>query len=143
MDSPLAAMERAARVAGAALMNRLQHLSTLQVEAKGLNDFVTAADREAEELIAASLEEAWPGVPFLAEEAAGRKAATPPRWIIDPLDGTTNFIHGYPFFSVSIAFEDGDSAFEESLVDALRLVGPIDALVGFGRGAGRGRNSGH
>jgi myo-inositol-1(or 4)-monophosphatase len=105
MNSLLPAMEKAARVAGGLLMNRLLHLSELKVEAKGLNDFVTAADREAEEAIVASLDESWPGIPFLAEESAGRKTEAGERWIVDPLDGTTNFIHGYPFFSVSIAHE--------------------------------------
>jgi myo-inositol-1(or 4)-monophosphatase len=103
----------------------------LQVEAKGLNDFVTAADREAEELIAASLEEAWPGVPFLAEESADRKTAATKRWIVDPLDGTTNFIHGYPFFSVSIAYQDGEAIQHGVVFDPSR-----DEMFAGSRGSG-------
>ena len=120
MDSLLPAMENAARIAGGLLMKRLLHLAELKVEAKGLNDFVTAADREAEEAIAASLEEAWPGIPFLAEESAGRKTTASERWIVDPLDGTTNFIHGYPFFAVSIAHENEGTIQHAAVFDPSR-----------------------
>ena len=131
MNSPLQAMETAARLAGDLLMGRLQHLHELKVEAKGLNDFVTAADREAEEAIAASLEASCPGIPFLAEESAGRKSGASSRFIVDPLDGTTNFIHGYPFFSVSIAYQDAGAIQQGVVFDPSR-----DEMFSAGRGEG-------
>ncbi len=109
MTSPLPAMEHAARQAGDLLRRHLARHDSLQVEAKGTNDFVTVADREAEEVVAASLEQAWPGIPFLAEESRHRKTRARRRWIIDPLDGTTNFIHGYPFFAVSIGLQEDET----------------------------------
>jgi myo-inositol-1(or 4)-monophosphatase len=112
-------------------MGRLQHLHELEVEAKGLNDFVTAADREAEEAIAACLEASCPGIPFLAEESAGRKTGARKRFIIDPLDGTTNFIHGYPFFSVSIAYQDAGAIQHGVVFDPSR-----DEMFSASRGTG-------
>ncbi len=100
-------MEEAARLAGEVLRRRQADRGRLGVESKGLNDFVTAVDREAEDAIVGYLEERHPGVPFLAEESAARKATAPERWIVDPLDGTTNYIHGYPVYGVSIAFQAG------------------------------------
>lgn len=120
MSSPLTAMERAARQAGGLLRRRQARLGDLQVESKGLHDFVTQADREAEELVVASLDESCPGIPFLAEESALRKTTAGRRWIVDPLDGTTNFIHGYPFFAVSIAFQDGGELKAGVVFDPMR-----------------------
>ena len=93
----------AARQAGAHLLHRQADLARVTVESKGRNDFVTVVDRECEDLIVACLDAAHPGVPVLAEESDLRKAGGGERWIIDPLDGTTNFLHRYPCFSVSIA----------------------------------------
>lgn len=120
MKRPLAAMEEAARKAGALLRRRQARLGSLQVESKGLNDFVTQADREAEEAVVASLEESLPGIPFLAEESDQRKTKAESRWIVDPLDGTTNFIHGYPFFAVSIAFQDAGELAAGVVFDPMR-----------------------
>lgn len=78
----------------------------LEVHKKGRRDLVTAADRDAEAFILAGLDERFPGESRLAEESGyseSPSAATDTLWIIDPLDGTTNFAHGHPLFSVSIA----------------------------------------
>lgn len=69
---------------------------------KGQNDFVTAIDREAEARIISIIREVYPGHDLQAEESPREPSRSEYRWIIDPLDGTTNFIHGYPMFAVSI-----------------------------------------
>jgi len=120
MNSTLTAMEKAARQAGELLSRRQASLGDLEVESKGRHDFVTQADREAEEIVAASLDESCPGIPFLAEESDRRKSSSQRRWIVDPLDGTTNFIHGYPFFAVSIAFQDGGELRAGVVFDPMR-----------------------
>ncbi|MFQ5669296.1 MAG: inositol monophosphatase family protein [Acidobacteriota bacterium] len=104
---PVEIMQQAAEKAGRLLLKRQPHLASVPIESKGLHDFVTSVDRESEEMIASYLEEHWPGVPCLAEESEARKTGAAERWIIDPLDGTTNYLHGYPCFSVSIAFQSG------------------------------------
>ena len=82
------------------------------VEFKGEIDLVTEMDRKAEELIVGRLSSAFPDHSIIAEEREGVEKASPYRWIVDPLDGTTNYAHGYPVFCVSIAFEaEGDLVF--------------------------------
>lgn len=77
----------------------------LTVDEKKKHDFVTAADREAEEVLIRTLRHTYPEHDILAEESGEHTSRSSFRWIIDPLDGTTNFIHGFPFFCVSIALE--------------------------------------
>ena len=94
---------RAARSAGDVL--RMRFGSHLQVRSKGLrSNLVTNADTESEILIRRLIAERFPDDVVLGEES-GQTGAGAGRWIVDPLDGTTNFAHGYPFFSVSIAYE--------------------------------------
>ncbi|WP_128290974.1 inositol monophosphatase family protein [Afifella aestuarii] len=99
-------MVRAATKAGRVLARDFGEVEHLQVSRKGPADFVSAADRRAEEIIREELERARPGYSFLMEES-GEKIGEDPqhRWIVDPLDGTTNFLHGIPMFAVSIALE--------------------------------------
>ncbi len=81
-------------------------VENLQVSIKGPGDFVTAADRKAERTIFEELSKARPGYGFLMEEGGAIEGADKThRWIIDPLDGTTNFLHGLPVFAISIALE--------------------------------------
>jgi myo-inositol-1(or 4)-monophosphatase len=96
---------RAARAAGAIINRAALDLDVLKVATKGTNDFVTEVDRAAEEAIIATLLEAYPGHGILAEESGRERGArhSDYLWIIDPLDGTTNFIHGLPVYAVSIA----------------------------------------
>lgn len=76
------------------------------VEAKGAGDYVTGVDREAEEVIAAHLRARMPDVPVVGEEGGGTAASR--HWLVDPLDGTTNFVHGFPVVGVSVALiEEG------------------------------------
>ncbi|HVN44522.1 MAG TPA: inositol monophosphatase family protein [Steroidobacteraceae bacterium] len=93
---------RAARRAGELIVRSLNHLDTLTVTSKGRNDFVTEVDRAAEQQIIAGIRRHYPQHAFLAEES-GRTGEHETLWIIDPLDGTTNFLHGFPVFAVSIA----------------------------------------
>ncbi len=99
-------MVQAVAKAGRALSRDFGEVENLQVSVKGPAEFVTAADRRADETLIAELERARPGYSFLTEETgtvAGKDTAH--RWIIDPLDGTTNFLHGIPIFAISVALE--------------------------------------
>jgi len=99
-------MIKAAHRAGRALKRDLGEVEKLQVSLKGPGNFVTAADRRAEEIVREELAKARPGYGFLGEEGGAREGSdTTHRWIVDPLDGTTNFLHGIPHFAVSIALE--------------------------------------
>ena len=95
---------RAARRAGELIVRSLNRLESLTVSSKGRNDFVTEVDRAAEAEIIGTIRRHYPQHAFLAEES-GRSGTHDTLWIIDPLDGTTNFLHGFPVFAVSIACE--------------------------------------
>jgi myo-inositol-1(or 4)-monophosphatase len=95
---------KAARRAGSLIMRHVDRLERLTVETKGPNDFVTEVDRAAEQEIIDVLRRAYPEHAIQAEESGGQKGDDY-CWIIDPLDGTTNFLHGYPQFAVSIALQ--------------------------------------
>ena len=97
----------AARKAGRSLARDFGEVEQLQVSIKGPGNFVSAADHKAEEIIYRELSKARPGYSFLMEErgeVVGDDKSH--RWIVDPLDGTTNFLHGVPHFSISIAVEE-------------------------------------
>lgn len=99
-------MTGAARKAGRSLARDFGEVEHLQVSLKGPANFVSAADTRAEEIIFAELSRARPGYGFLMEERGEVKGADDThRWIVDPLDGTTNFLHSIPIFGVSIALE--------------------------------------
>ncbi|MCH8180142.1 MAG: inositol monophosphatase [Proteobacteria bacterium] len=96
---------KAARAAGAIINRASLDIERLQVTAKSHNDFVTEVDQAAEQAIIDTILEAYPGHGILAEESGRSQGARHSDyvWIIDPLDGTTNFIHGFPVYAVSIA----------------------------------------
>jgi myo-inositol-1(or 4)-monophosphatase len=99
-------MTAAARKAGRALARDFGEVEQLQVSQKGPANFVTAADQRSEEIIHRELARTRPGYGFLFEERGVVEGADKShRWIIDPLDGTTNFLHGIPLFAISIALE--------------------------------------
>jgi myo-inositol-1(or 4)-monophosphatase len=99
-------MIRAAEKAGRSLTRDFGEVENLQVSRKGPADFVTAADKRAEEIIFEELKKARPDYSFLMEESGETKGNdTENRWIVDPLDGTHNFMHGIPHWCVSIALE--------------------------------------
>ncbi|HEU5208585.1 MAG TPA: inositol monophosphatase family protein [Longimicrobiales bacterium] len=112
MAESLLAVAREAAEAAAAVHRR--HAGRVSVDAwseKGVADFVTHVDREAEDAVIRVIRSHYPGHAILAEEGASEDDAAAARhaehlWIVDPLDGTTNFLHGYPMYAVSIAFAE-------------------------------------
>ncbi len=125
-------MVAAAMKAGRALLRDFGEVEALQVSRKGPADFVSNADRKAEEVLFRELERARPGYSFLMEEQGARTGSDPQhRWIVDPLDGTTNFLHGIPFFAISIALE------RQGRLQAAVVYNPVtDELYSAERGAG-------
>lgn len=106
MSANMNIMIKAARRAGRSLMRDFGEVEHLQVSAKGPGDFVSRADLKAESLLKEDLMEARPNYGWLAEEGAEEAGADPTRrWIVDPLDGTTNFLHGLPHWAISIGLE--------------------------------------
>ena len=102
----LTVMINAVRKAARGVQRDFGEIANLQVSVKGPGNFVTAADKRCEKVIREELEKARPGYSFLMEESGsvtGRDADH--RWIIDPIDGTTNFIHSIPFFAITVALE--------------------------------------
>ena len=105
MHPTLTTAVKAARRAGQIITRASQDVDLLKVSSKRQNDFVTEVDRAAEDAIVGILREAYPDHAILAEESGESGPESEYRWIIDPLDGTTNFIHGMPQYAVSIALE--------------------------------------
>ncbi|MCV6593900.1 MAG: inositol monophosphatase [Silicimonas sp.] len=99
-------MIKAARAAGRSLTKDFREVENLQVSSKGAGDFVSRADVAAEAIIRETLMEARPNYGWVGEESDAVEGKDPTRrWIVDPLDGTTNFLHGLPHWAVSIALE--------------------------------------
>jgi myo-inositol-1(or 4)-monophosphatase len=96
---------RAAHHAGDFIVSKINKLPDLKVEVKALNDFVSEIDRQAETRIIEDLLKSYPQHGILAEESGAIEGKEEYRWIIDPLDGTTNYLHGFPHYAVSIACE--------------------------------------
>jgi len=130
------AAAEAARAGGEVLLANWRNLPHGSVEEKTKNDFVTHADRESEERIIAAIRARFPADAFLAEEGGARAGHDGARvWIIDPLDGTSNFVSGFPFWCVSIAAKEGDRVVAAVVWDPLR-----NELYAAERGAGAWRN---
>ena len=126
----------AARAGGAVLLRSWRALPKDSVEEKQKNDFVTQADRDSEAAIIERIREDFPDDAFLGEEggASGGKNAKR-TWIIDPLDGTSNFVSGFPFWSVSIAARQGEELVVAAVWDPLR-----EEMYAAERGSGASRN---
>lgn len=95
---------RAARDAGSIIVRHIDRIDSLEITSKARNDFVSEVDRQAEDIIIRTLKKAYPDHSFLGEET-GVTEGNEYQWIIDPLDGTTNFLCGIPHYSVSIALK--------------------------------------
>jgi len=103
-------MVKAARRAGRSLEHDLDEIEHLQVSLKGPANFVSLADKRAEEMLYTDLAKARPGYGFIGEEGGAREGSDKSHtWIVDPLDGTTNFLHGIPQFAISIALQREDT----------------------------------
>ncbi len=109
----------AARAAGAVLLKHFRHLDPGSVHEKTKNDLVSLADREAEAVIRDILDFRFPQYGFLGEEG-GASGDTERLWIVDPLDGTLNFVQGFPHWCVSVALWDGEGAVVGCVLDPLR-----------------------
>ncbi|RIA00046.1 inositol monophosphatase [Cereibacter sphaeroides] len=129
-------MIKAARKAGRSLVKDFREVENLQVSSKGPGDFVSKADREAERIIREELMGARPTYGWLGEET-GETAGQDPtrRWIVDPLDGTTNYLHGLPHWAVSIALEHKGEIVAGVIFDAAK-----DELYWAEKGAGAWMN---
>lgn len=126
---------KAARRAGKIIVRSFDRGDTLSVGRKGFNDYVSEVDRAAEEEIIEVLHHGYPDHGILAEES-GEQSGGDYQWIIDPLDGTTNFLHGFPQFAVSIALRHKDRLEQAVVFDPLR-----DELFTASAGGGAHLNS--
>lgn len=97
----------AAHQAGRFIQTEAKKFSIDKVETKGLHNFVSYVDKTAEEMLVEELQDIVPEAGFITEEGTGTSSGEQLKWVIDPLDGTTNFIHGLPPYSISIALMDG------------------------------------
>ncbi|MGH8706358.1 MAG: inositol monophosphatase family protein [Burkholderiales bacterium] len=112
---------KAARRAGSIINRASRDGTALEVRAKRANDFVTQVDKAAEAAIIEIVRRAYPDHAILAEEAGYLESARAEhRWVIDPLDGTTNFIHGFPQYCVSIAVQHHDATAHAVVYDPVR-----------------------
>src|SRR3984885_14992390 len=133
----LTVMANAAQKAAKRLLRDFSEVEQLQVSVKGPSDFVSQADLRAEQTLKEELNKARPGYAFLMEEsgASGSEHWTW-RWVVDPLDGTTNFLHGIPHWAISIGLErrlpDGSS----ELASALVYAPAVDEMFWAEKGAG-------
>ena len=121
---------RAARNAGNTIVRSLHQVDTLRIAEKSQNDYVSEVDHKAEQDIISVISKAYPGHAILAEET-GASGKGDYQWIIDPLDGTTNFLRGFPQFSVSIALKHKDKLEVAVVYDPLR-----DEIFSASRGEG-------
>ncbi len=128
---------RAAREAGSFLLENLGKMKAGDIEEKRASDYVTRIDRESETIIMEIIKETFENHLFLTEESVRDESTDEYRWIIDPLDGTTNYIHGYPVFSVSIALQYRGEIITGVVFDPVR-----DELFAAGKGAGAYLNGG-
>ena len=114
-------MIKAARAAGRSLVKDFREVENLQVSSKGAGDFVSRADIAAEQIIREQLTEARPNYGWVGEESDPVDGKDPTRrWIVDPLDGTTNFLHGLPHWAVSIALEHKGEIVSAVVFDAAK-----------------------
>lgn len=118
LENFLAVAMEAARTAGA--YSKSKWGTNLSVEYKGEINLVTEVDKNSEKIIVDILQKNFPDHDILGEEGQGERRDSPYRWIIDPLDGTTNFAHGYPLYAVSIALEHDDVIVVGVVYDPLR-----------------------
>ncbi|MGH7549553.1 MAG: inositol monophosphatase family protein [Gemmatimonadota bacterium] len=116
----LAVAREAAADAVTILRARLANADAGGAERKQARDFVTIADEAAEAAIVERLGRAFPDHAIVAEESGGRAGRSPWRWLIDPLDGTTNFVHAFPVFAVSIALFEDETPVLGLVVDVVR-----------------------
>lgn len=110
----------AARAAGDYILNQLGRIDQLDIEYKGINDYVSEVDKNAEQIIINTIRKYHPDHKIIAEESGIQKGQAQVEWIIDPLDGTTNFLHQFPQFAVSIAVREKGKLMHAAIFDPNR-----------------------
>ena len=110
---------RAARAAGETIVRSMEQVSKLEVNEKYLNDYVSEVDKKSEQVIIDTVLKSYPEHGILAEES-GQHGEGEYQWVVDPLDGTTNFLHGFPQFAVSIAVKHRNNLEHAVIYDPLR-----------------------
>lgn len=120
LSANLTIMLRAAEKASRSLLRDFNEVEHLQVSKKGPANFVSAADKRAEEIIYEELQKARPSFGFLMEESGERKGSDEYRFVVDPLDGTTNFLHGIPHWCISIGLEKGNELISGLIHDPVK-----------------------
>ena len=132
MSSPdLELAERCARAAGEVLLSYYGRPAEGLASKSSATDLVSDADREAERVIRELLERERPDDGLLAEEGSAAEAASGRRWLVDPLDGTVNFLYGFHAWAVSVALEDAEGLVVGVVLDPVR-----DELFAAQRGGG-------
>ncbi len=111
---------RAARKAGELIERSVERVDLITIEEKGRNDFVSEVDRKAEDEILYHLKKAYPDHAFLGEESGQSGSDSEYQWVIDPLDGTTNFLHGIPHFCVSVACLHKGTPIHAVIIDPIK-----------------------
>jgi len=120
IEQQLEACIAAARAGGQVLLRYFRQLDPASVTEKSKHDLVSQADRDSEAVIKAELDRRFPGYRFLGEEGGASGAGSGPRWIVDPLDGTLNFVQGFPHWCVSVALWDDQGGAAGCIFDPLR-----------------------
>ena len=110
----------AAREAGDIIARSADRIDSLHIETKDINDFVSEVDRNAEKIIIDTLKKAYPDHAFLGEETGYTEGSAEYEWIIDPLDGTTNFLYSIPHYSVSIAVKHRGKLYQSVIYDPIK-----------------------
>jgi len=118
LDTYLKAAERAAKKAGLMLIQNIR--SNREISFKGEVDLVTNFDRQSQEIIRDSLLGDFPDHDIIAEEGLKKEKGSDFKWIVDPIDGTTNYVHGFPVFCISIAVEKGGKTLVGLVFDPMR-----------------------
>lgn len=126
----------AAKKAGEYIASQLENLDQLNIEEKGRNDFVSEVDKTAEIIIIDTIQKYYPEHSIKAEESGEQQQNSDFEWIIDPLDGTTNFLHGFPQFAVSIAMTKKGRLVHGTIYDPIK-----DELFSASRGQGAKMNN--
>lgn len=126
----------AAKSAGEYIAKQLENLDELHIEEKGRNDFVSEVDKTAESIIISTIHKYYPDHNIKAEESGVQSKGSDFEWIIDPLDGTTNFLHGFPQFAVSIAVTEKGRLVHGVVYDPVK-----DELFSASRGQGAKMNN--
>ena len=109
---------------GAYIKDRQKILTELDIQQKGAHDIVTVVDKKAEEILVDSLRVILPEAGFLTEEKTVSQAVKEYMWVIDPIDGTSNFAHGIPLYSISIALQKNNETIfsDETITNDLKLI---------------------